>query len=162
MLDRFKDLFGNLITLTKLPQAIKAGREFIELLKAGKIDEAENKAIELLSMFLPATFTGSLDKFLDALYDAVTSGIALYTIIRGMFGKTANGNENIRVMAANPVAGVEECLAALEVECGKTSFNPAEGEKTENPIIIFAVIGLVIQVADFIIKRRRERRQDKQ
>lgn len=161
MLDRFKDLFGNLLTLTKLPQAIKAGREFIELLKEGKIDAAENKAIELLSLFLPDTFTGSLDKFLDALYETVINGMVLYAVIRGMFGKTANSD--IRVMAVNPVslaAGIDDCLIVLESECGRTSFNPAEGEKTENPLIIFAVIGLVIQAVDFIIKRRRERKQD--
>jgi len=46
----------------------------------------------------------------------------------------------------------------LESESGKTS--APQGEKTENPLIVFAVVGLVIQLADFIIKRRRERKQD--
>lgn len=163
MFDWIKDKFGGLITLTKLPQAVKAGREFIELLKAGKIDDAENKAIEVLTLFLPDTFTGTLDKFLDALYATVLSGIELYNVIRLMFGKTQNGggDPGILVMAANPVSlasGVGDCLATLESESGKTS--APQGEKTENPLIVFAVVGLVIQLADFIIKRRRERKQD--
>ena len=157
LIDWFK---GKIANAGVLWQVVALGREFVTLIKAGEFAAAEDKAIEILKLFVPAEFAGSVDAFLDSLFGTVINGIALYGEVMKMLGKTANGDAAILVMADDDAAVmVAACEACLAVMAPTTTAN--EGEKAENPLIIFAIFSLVIQAAEFIIKRRRERREGK-
>lgn len=160
LLEYLRGLVGNAGNLWAV---IGLAREFIDLIKQGKYEEAEQKAIDVLKLFVPPEFAGAVDAFLDALLDTVLAGIVLYGEVLKLIGtKAAEGEIKITVGAAlgADTSGIEACLATMQR--GTVTSGPADpGKKTENPIVIIAVIGLIIQLADFIIKRRRERRGQK-
>lgn len=142
---------------------ISLGREFADLVKTN-IDAAEDKAMEMLKLFLPAIMVASIDKLIDAIIDAVEAGIELFPMIRLYFTKEVQQQTDPSVLAPVMLATLgsdaETCLSVLEMETSKVR-GEGDPQPVENPLVIIAIAGLMIQAIDFIIKRRRERRQDK-
>lgn len=153
MYDRLKKLIANVGDVWTL---VALGREFVALIRAQRYQEAEDKAIQILERFLPSEFTSSLDKLLDAILEAFIAGLVLYRQIMKMMGKSA---QPYQITAGSPVEASPELIeACLDMIVPKASLTATGEDPTENPIVVIALIGLAIQIAEFIIRRRRERR----
>lgn len=158
MLDKFKKWFGE-FTAVKLISAVQLGREFAGLVKAGQIQAATDKAVEIVKLFVPAAVSTPLETLLDALIAAVTAGIALYKAIIAFIGNTGGGVQIVAMEAddatmANAMDEACDMLSVKAVACA----DPAIPHKPEFGII---EIGAIIQIVWIAIQWIRKRREDR-
>lgn len=161
LLDWIRSKITNAGSLLK---AIGLFREFSDLINKKMIEAAEDKAIEIISLWIPSTVTVPLDKLLDALVVATYSGIDLFKAVKAMLGQTMTEETAPKFMGSSVmtpfhVAEFNKTLDFVNAEATKVR-GPTDGSPPENPLVIIAVAGLLIQVVEFIIKRRRERREN--